>query len=506
MADIYGMLMDGMQSARAGADAKKKRGLAALVGQAYSAPQADRQGLLGQIATGDPTLAANTQKTISDWDDAKQASLTRSAQLILAAPEESRPQIWAQIVASGEIPGLSPQYDPVKVPEMAQKIVAMGAGEAEQFTLSPGSKRFDASGRMLAEVPFAPANASLVSVPDGQGGMVQMEYDPRTRQFALPQYPGQSQQPAQAAPQGADVMGDAFRGAMGPQGVQSLVKSLAGQFGGQVSSLQRSPADNARVGGVANSQHMAGTAGDVVVPAPQRAAFIAAARAQGLEAIDEGDHVHLELPPRGQQVAQAGRMGYTPPKAATAGAKPSALEERIRIAREQGATPEQLQRIALGSAAPRTPKTDPRMAAAELKRSREVASQDASFGEIERLVQTLEDNNNVSGWSSTLMPFGEDRNTYQSTAGQLAVLLKPLIRGPGEGTWTDKDQELLERLVPKLDNYEGTNKKVIENIRSMIASKRKGLGIGEAQAPASGGLSAEEQAELDQLRSRFGRK
>src|SRR5690606_1117331 len=82
----------------------------------------------------------------------------------------------------------------------------------------------------------------------------------------------------------------------------------------QITSLNRSKADNDRVGGVANSQHMRGTAGDFVVPAAQRGAFMAQARQMGYEAIDEGDHVHLELP-RGAQTAQAGGQLRSAPKA-----------------------------------------------------------------------------------------------------------------------------------------------------------------------------------------------
>ena len=38
------------------------------------------------------------------------------------------------------------------------KYFGIGSKSNEAFTLSPGSKRFDAAGRVVAEVPFAPAN------------------------------------------------------------------------------------------------------------------------------------------------------------------------------------------------------------------------------------------------------------------------------------------------------------------------------------------------------------
>lgn len=62
----------------------------------------------------------------------------------------------------------------------------------EAFTLSPGSKRFGADGKVIAEVPFAPANAQVVDVDDGAGGTVQMVFDPRSRSWQAPQFGGGS--------------------------------------------------------------------------------------------------------------------------------------------------------------------------------------------------------------------------------------------------------------------------------------------------------------------------
>lgn len=114
-------------------------------------------------------------------------------------------------------------------------------------------------------------------------------------------------------------MGNAYNGAVDP--VKDF-PSLAGVPGVQVSSLYRDPAHNAKVGGVPNSYHTKGQAGDFVVPPEQRAAFIQQARSMGYDAIDEGDHVHVE-PRNGAQVASgygegqdpfAGRPGYVAPK------------------------------------------------------------------------------------------------------------------------------------------------------------------------------------------------
>ena len=78
--------------------------------------------------------------------------------------------------------------------------------------------------------------------------------------------------------------------------IQSEYTSLAENYGAIITSRDRTPEKNRKVGGVANSQHLTGTAGDFVVPPERKAEFIADAERRGYEAIDEGDHIHLELP------------------------------------------------------------------------------------------------------------------------------------------------------------------------------------------------------------------
>lgn len=89
--------------------------------------------------------------------------------------------------------------------------------------------------------------------------------------------------------------------------VQADYARLAGKHGLTLTSTTRTPEQNAAAGGVANSQHLGGTAADFRtngVPEPAIDAFIADARAAGYEVIDErkrtrgtGPHIHVELPP-----------------------------------------------------------------------------------------------------------------------------------------------------------------------------------------------------------------
>jgi hypothetical protein len=79
-------------------------------------------------------------------------------------------------------------------------------------------------------------------------------------------------------------------------GIHADYQDLADTYGATVTSRTRTPEHNAVVGGVPNSQHIAGTAWDFVVPDNRRASFKRDARQRGYEVIDEGDHVHVELP------------------------------------------------------------------------------------------------------------------------------------------------------------------------------------------------------------------
>lgn len=114
-----------------------------------------------------------------------------------------------------------------------------------------------------------------------------------------------------------------------PKDVRTKMQSIAMKFPGTIaSSFERSPKHNAEVGGVRNSQHITGTAGDFVVPPQHKANFIAEARAAGFEAIDENDHIHLELPPSASRGA-TGFAARTPEdiEGAKAGAAAAAKAE-----------------------------------------------------------------------------------------------------------------------------------------------------------------------------------
>lgn len=326
MANIFGALDVAnhiQQQGEVGRQQGERSYLGRLMGQAIEAPPEQRTGLFALMARTSPDVALAAESHFTNRDAAQQermaAELRNRAGILRQLPPEQRAIGWQRMAPDvaklTNMPELANMpYDPATFDPVLDQIAGIGASEPK--VLSPGSALYDSSGRLIAQNEYqTPANAQIVAVPDGLGGTVSMMFDPRTRQLSdLPL--GGAQAPA-GAPQGGSVAAsptDAL-------GVLSGISALSNVPGVQTTSLHRDPANNARVGGVANSQHMQGTAGDFVVPAAIKPAFMAQARALGFEAIDEGDHVHVELPPGARGAGgQMPRMGYNPPKPSADGA------------------------------------------------------------------------------------------------------------------------------------------------------------------------------------------
>jgi hypothetical protein len=153
------------------------------------------------MAAEDPGAAMQAQGQFSGMRKDAYDDLGREAGMFVSlaqsGDEQTTQAAYQRLAQKAQAAGhpVPPQYDPKMLP-MIEKLAGVTAGEG--YTLSPGSRRFGPNNELVAEAPVAPANAQLVAVPDGNGGTIQMQYDPQTRQFSQPQYPGQqSPQPAQ---------------------------------------------------------------------------------------------------------------------------------------------------------------------------------------------------------------------------------------------------------------------------------------------------------------------
>jgi len=265
-------------------------------------------GLLSEGANVQAMGQAQTDRTAKarEREEAKAAAISQEEQaerlkfmaqgatVLLSIPPEQRAQAYAQSIAPAlkamgakdeDIAAGGQQLDDVSLQTFSGQVNKA----LEQFTLSPGSKRYDASGRLVAEAPFAPQYK---------------EVSPGERIIAVG---------------GEEAGGE----------VQSVVNEIL-SAGARITSGRRSPEKNAAVGGAPNSYHLKGKAYDIVPPPGMSMADLEErlrnSGADFAELINEGDHIHVawndRTPGGGRVVADGG------PAPAKPTARPATAEEK----------------------------------------------------------------------------------------------------------------------------------------------------------------------------------
>lgn len=301
----------GMQQRQLREQEGRRSGLAALASQAYTAPQEQRASILSQMAGLDPRAAAQQDEQFASSDDRRTKQVVSLARILANAPAEQKDSLYQRMKPALEQVGMTnlpASYDATVDGTVNSVVQAYTPG-----TETPSSIR---------ELQMLQANPELAA----------LDMKRRTAGFERPQFqvdaqgqgwwlsPGQAPRPVNGSgsPETASSASNLASPISMPSDLGSTFASLAQGFPGtQITSTLRTPERNAQVGGVPNSQHLKGTAADFVVPAPQRASFIQAARSQGFEAIDEGDHVHVELPPNRRSSIAAGPQFPTKGNAST---------------------------------------------------------------------------------------------------------------------------------------------------------------------------------------------
>jgi hypothetical protein len=293
-------------------DAGRARGegmyLNRLMGEAYTAPDAaGRTSALQKLAKthGQQAIAADTmfQQRDESMEARRNKTLVEASRMYVAAPETLRPQLIAQLRPQLEAFGLQLPDDPAQIAQAAQAIVQAYGGAAE--------------GGVTVRSSFVGEDGNMYSImSDGSVKAQGIGADRKLQAFDIPGVGPQVVDlrnatartvTGQGGPQPTTTNAPPSYATREPDAVKGDVEALVRVFGGQITSGFRDPQKNAEVGGVPNSQHMRGTGFDAVFPSPQaKQAARAQARAMNYEAIDEGDHVHFELPPQAAPVAAVG--------------------------------------------------------------------------------------------------------------------------------------------------------------------------------------------------------
>lgn len=278
-----------------------------LAGQAYSATTPEEQrGLLTSMAVIDPAAAQQKQKSFAYDEDRRNTTMVNMAKLLTSAPEQARPALYEKMVPTlggFGLTNLPAKYDAESAPiinQAAQSLVQAYGGASgqtptdvrsfEMMTAGLSPEDRERARRINLGLAGRESSAAIgyqkVKGPDGVERLVAV--DPRqigAQVVGDGTGYGSFSQPAPEAP--AMVGGNHY----------AAFSQLATEFPSvTMTSGARSAERNAQVGGQPNSQHLTGTAADYAVPANQKPAFISRARQLGYQAIDEGDHIHLQVP------------------------------------------------------------------------------------------------------------------------------------------------------------------------------------------------------------------
>lgn len=90
----------------------------------------------------------------------------------------------------------------------------------------------------------------------------------------------------------------------------------------------------------------------------------------------------------------------------------------------------------------------------------------------------------------------EAQQTAEGGVSAMAPVLKQLFRVAGEGTFTDRDQDILINMIPTRTDHPEARAKKIANIDNIVKAK---LGMGK---PSTGGLDPAKQSRLQELRAK----
>lgn len=275
LADLF---TAGEQGRQAGRQNLARKGLAAYF-------QGDTNAIQ-QVYANDPTIAFAAERMM---DQRKESAEDRLGKLSGAFAKTRDPMIynqWRQVAIQTLGAPAQAMPEALNTPEDVERAANAAASIAQAY------------GNVTDDTP---ADIRTLKILRDDPELAELDMKRRTAGFDRPQLIQTESGYAWATPQGARPL--TYEGAAqpaGPQLDQSVVQRNLAMLGAlpgvQMTSGLRTPQRNERVGGVPNSQHLRGTAGDYVVPQHQKAAFIQQAQAQGLQAIDEGDHIHVQVP------------------------------------------------------------------------------------------------------------------------------------------------------------------------------------------------------------------
>lgn len=426
--------------------------IASLASKAYTAPQADRQSILGQMAQTSPDAAVMQQKQFRQGDSDRMADLSRKAKIFVGMAESGNSQAVASLY-----------------PQIAQEARDLGLGDIPleySDAFLPGLKKFATilDGDQTSEVGV---QSTYV---DAQGNRVAILRDGSTRTLG------------QNAPNNQIIdTGDGFVGVNKSSLSAAPVMMGGGQQAAPQPSLQaglyQTPAGMVRIG-------------DGLTPEQQQAALA------DIQAGGTADNV--QLPARNVAPQQfGGQQLRSAPKPQAL----SDLERRLQMADQMGATAEEKRRMVIGGDSGRDAQrisakdaTTARQKLTQIKAARQqLASARQAFN---RLKGTFS-----AGLGGNYLPTPEGQ-AFDRAIRNLTPLITAVTRVPGVGSMSDYESRLQEASLPSRGTYENVTLQQFQDLENLLNTVEGGyneLLSGGQAAPTA----ADEETSVDDLLSLY---
>lgn len=451
-----------------------------LASQGYSAPEDQRQGLLGQIAQVDARAAQQQEQAFANTDERRNTTLANMARILTTAPEQARPGLYQRMLPTLSQFGMS---------ELPQEYNAQTAPIINQAADSIASAYGGINNQVPTDVrSFQQMTNGLSQEDRERARRISLGLDPRQSSAAI------SYQKVRGAdgierlvavdPRevGAQVVGggDAYGSFAAPAqqaqpisgGSFQAFSQLATEFpSATMTSGARSAERNAQVGGQPNSQHLAGTAADYAVPANQKPAFISRVRQMGYEAIDEGDHIHVQLPRGSRGNASAN---------AFAGRRPedeAAYVEAAKLGVQQQFLPQEL---AARSQAAIEQTAGQERVKAQQERASNAGAKAPQLNNVDRGLTRIEtalgnlggtfvDTGPIDGQIIRATPEGQE---LEAAVGAIQNDMLALTRVPGVGSQSDLEQKIANLKYPSIYNAPEVNARNVQQLKQFMQDLR----------------------------------
>lgn len=454
----------------------------ALASQGYSTAPNDRQALLGQIANVDAGAARQQEQAFANTDERRNTTLANMARLLTTAPDQARPGLYQQMLPTLSTFGMSElptEYNAETAPIINQAAQSIASAYGTGANSTPTDVR-----------SFQQMTAGLSQEDQERARRINLGLDPRQSSAAISYMqvagPDGVKRLVAVDPRqiGAQIVGDgAGYGSfsevpqqMVPQGNSPAVFSqLASEFPAvTMTSGTRSAERNAQVGGQPNSQHLAGTAADYAVPANQKPAFISRARQLGYQAIDEGDHIHLQLP-RGSGGGQNVFAGRRPEDEAAAveraktGVELESLPTKIAL-ENQGA----IERASGTARAEADAKREADLATAAQKKYVDAGTTLSLLEQAEPLIRAATGSMLGNARDQTLAAFGQTTDGAAAIAALNPIAANLTLAVPRmEGPQSDADRMLYQQAAGSFNNPNTTVGQKLASLQTMKTLAQK---------------------------------